>query len=143
MDLVSKSQRDKGLRDPCIEHKQGGRYARVRRNGHLVAQHVAVWEDANGPKPDGWQVDHLCFNTRCIRLDHLEAVPAIENARRNRNTRFDLATIRQIRSEYAALPRARVRTRKGVRLALAQKYNIGPRYLHAIVTRRVWPDGQS
>jgi len=125
---------------PCVEHtqKSSPRYARCTRNGRQVALHVAVWEEAHGPKPDGWHVDHLCFNPRCIRLDHLEAVPAIENVRRQRNVKLDTATVAKIRAEYAALPRAAVRVRKGARLALAQKYHIDPRWLHKIVTEEAW-----
>lgn len=35
-----------------------------------------------GPIPDGYEVDHLCRNIRCVRPDHLEAVTGSENLRR-------------------------------------------------------------
>src|ERR1017187_1511093 len=36
--------------------------------------HRVVYEMHNGPIPDGFWIDHLCTNRRCIRLDHLDAV---------------------------------------------------------------------
>lgn len=36
--------------------------------------------------PPGYEVDHLCFNTLCVRPDHLEVVTAKENrARANKH----------------------------------------------------------
>lgn len=47
-----------------------------------VTAHRITYEDAVGPIPDGWHVDHLCFNPRCVNPAHLEAVPPDENTRR-------------------------------------------------------------
>ena len=47
-----------------------------------VPVHVAVWETYMGPVPKGLQLDHLCKNKRCCRIDHLEAVTARVNSRR-------------------------------------------------------------
>ena len=53
-----------------------------RSNGQSKWWHIAVWEAANGPVPDGMQVDHACRVTRCGRLEHLEVVSQAENVRR-------------------------------------------------------------
>lgn len=53
---------------------QGG-----RRN---VLAHVFSYERANGPVPDGLELDHLCRNPRCVNPAHLEAVTHRENMRR-------------------------------------------------------------
>jgi hypothetical protein len=44
--------------------------------------HIAAWELANGPVPDGLELDHLCRVRSCINVDHLEPVTHEENVRR-------------------------------------------------------------
>lgn len=46
-----------------------GRVGNVRGLAHRL-----FYEEANGPIPDGLQIDHLCRNRLCVRPDHLEAV---------------------------------------------------------------------
>lgn len=41
-----------------------------------------AWELANGPVPDGLELDHLCMNPSCVNVDHLEPVTHQENMRR-------------------------------------------------------------
>lgn len=50
----------------------------------LLAHRVAheLW---NGPVPDGFEVDHLCRNTRCLNPEHLEAVEPVVNNLRSRS----------------------------------------------------------
>lgn len=36
--------------------------------------HRVLWERANGPVPDGLELDHLCRNRACVNLAHLEPV---------------------------------------------------------------------
>jgi hypothetical protein len=50
------------------------------RNGRRV--HRVLWDAAIGPIPDGYQVDHLCFNKPCANLWHLEPVTPLVNSRR-------------------------------------------------------------
>lgn len=45
--------------------------------GH--AAHRWLWEHFNGPVPEGHQLDHLCRNTSCVNLTHVEPVTATEN----------------------------------------------------------------
>ena len=47
-----------------------------------VKAHRWAWEDANGPIPEGLQLDHLCRTPACVRPDHLEPVTHAENQRR-------------------------------------------------------------
>lgn len=48
----------------------------------LVYVHRLAYETANGPVPEGLEIDHLCNTRLCVRLDHLEAVTHVENVRR-------------------------------------------------------------
>jgi hypothetical protein len=64
-----------------------GSYGQIRVDGVLLYAHRVAWEVANGPIPEGMQVDHLCRQTLCIRPDHLEPVTPEENMRRSRGWR--------------------------------------------------------
>lgn len=49
-----------------------------------VSVHRLVYEYFVGAIPDGYQIDHLCRNGSCCRLDHLEAVDQRTNLRRSK-----------------------------------------------------------
>lgn len=53
-----------------------GRMTYERRN---VMPHRMAWEDAHGPIPDGLQIDHICMNRLCIRVDHLRLATNKQN----------------------------------------------------------------
>lgn len=50
--------------------------------------HVIAWEISVGPVPVGLELDHLCRNTSCVKVGHLEPVSHAENVRRDRLARF-------------------------------------------------------
>ena len=49
--------------------------------GKLRVVHRLAWEDVNGPVPDGFELDHICFNRACIKVEHLRLVTKSDNAR--------------------------------------------------------------
>ncbi len=49
--------------------------------------HRVSYRLAYGKIPRGWEVDHLCLNTLCVRPGHLEAVTPTENRRRQAQPR--------------------------------------------------------
>lgn len=57
-------------------------YGRYWSNGRSRLSHRAAYEELIGPIPDGWQLDHLCRNTRCVNPLHLEPVTPRENTLR-------------------------------------------------------------
>lgn len=69
---------------PCVVAKINKKcnYPRIRSGGKSRARHVVEWEKVNSPKPAGMDIGHLCRNKACIRLDHLECVPARVNVLR-------------------------------------------------------------
>ena len=50
-------------------------YGRVMAGGKRILAHRAAYELFVGPVPKGTELDHLCRNRRCVKPDHLEAVP--------------------------------------------------------------------
>jgi hypothetical protein len=50
--------------------------------GKSVSAHRWSWERANGPVPDGLELDHLCRVRHCVNPEHLEPVTRAENHRR-------------------------------------------------------------
>ena len=60
--------------------KENG-YATLRHGGRLVYVHRWAWEAANGPTPEGMQVDHTCWNRACVELSHLRLATSAENTR--------------------------------------------------------------
>ncbi len=60
--------------------------------------HRLMWERHNNDKvPEGYEVDHLCYNPGCVNPLHLEPVTSEENRRRRRLQRSS-ATGRFIKS---------------------------------------------
>lgn len=58
-------------------------YGRVGRNNRLYGAHQWSWICANGPVPEGLELDHLCRVRDCVEVTHLEPVTHQENMRRS------------------------------------------------------------
>ncbi len=48
--------------------------------------HRLAWSVSRGPIPAGLSIDHLCRNTSCVNVEHMELVTVSENARRKYQT---------------------------------------------------------
>lgn len=71
-----------GTCDECVEgYLWSGGYRRIVRDSRMVYAHKWVWENANGPVPEGLEIGHKCHNPACWRLSHLEAITHAENMR--------------------------------------------------------------
>lgn len=55
---------------------KGGKYAygQIWWEGKSWLAHRWVWIRANGPVPDGLELDHICRNKLCVNVEHLRAV---------------------------------------------------------------------
>lgn len=62
--------------------QNGTGYGYIWWNGRNRLTHRVAWELANGPVPDGLELDHLCRMRACINVGHLEPVTHSENIRR-------------------------------------------------------------
>jgi len=56
-------------------------YGMLRRGGKNVMAHRLSYELTRGLIPDGLEIDHLCWNARCVRPSHLRAVTHTQNMR--------------------------------------------------------------
>lgn len=65
-------------------------YGKFAMEGFASA-HRAAYILFVGPIPDGLEIDHLCRVRACVNPRHLEPVTHLENVRRGRHVRRDLA----------------------------------------------------
>lgn len=56
-----------------------GRYGNFSFKGRKTKAHRLSFEWANGPIPLGMQVDHICWNTHCVKPSHLRLANQAEN----------------------------------------------------------------
>jgi len=57
-------------------------YGRFGNGERVVGAHCFSYEYFKGPIPEGYEIDHLCHNPKCVNPDHLEAVTREENLKR-------------------------------------------------------------
>lgn len=122
---------------------------------YSVRAHRFAWSMANGPIPDGRDIEHMCHRRACVSPIHLRAVShaqnmhrsasdgrmatgdhvPFENRRRGQdapNSKLTEQAVADIRSRY----------RKGVRghgcVALAREYGVSHETIRAVVSRETW-----
>ncbi|WND36947.1 HNH endonuclease signature motif containing protein [Streptomyces sp. BB1-1-1] len=61
----------------------GEHYGKFWHAGRMVRAHRYAYEQANGPIPDGLEVDHKCRRRDCVNERHLEAVDHRTNTLRS------------------------------------------------------------
>lgn len=62
-------------------------YGRFSLNGRPMGAHRAAWILMGLPVTDGLDLDHLCRNTGCVNIAHLEEVTRGENLSRGNMSR--------------------------------------------------------
>lgn len=79
---------DTGYTSPCYvwtgsnsQQKRGNSYARMSILGVTTAVHLFLWKKFNGAIKKKYQIDHMCNNTLCVRLDHFQMVTHLKNQR--------------------------------------------------------------
>lgn len=96
---------DRGYSTPCwtwLRGKQGDGYA---SNG-LGLVHRVKWIEANGPVPEGHELDHLCRHRDCVNPDHLQPVLHELNVRRGNAVKHPTQLVAEVRALHRANYRA-------------------------------------
>jgi hypothetical protein len=78
------------------------------RDGRVRGAHRVFWEDANGPIPEGCEIDHLCRNRGCVNPDHMEPVLHAENCRRSSVAKLNAIAASEIRRLDGFLSQQRI-----------------------------------
>lgn len=76
-------------------------YGRLAKRFRFELAHRATYELLVGPIPSGLDIDHLCFNRRCVNPKHMEPVTRGVNAARGvarRAKRLTADDVRDIKS---------------------------------------------
>ena len=61
------------------------RYGTIGYQYKKYVVHRLAWErEHDRPIPPGMQIDHLCFNRRCVRVDHMRLVTHKQNQENRR-----------------------------------------------------------
>lgn len=126
-------EEDRGYETPCwIWHgsTNGRGYGRLGRGGTLYSAHRYFWIEANGPVPDGLELDHLCEIPQCVNPAHLEPVTHTENIRRGKLAKLTAENVRMIRSSPLPL---------GV---LARATGVSTTHVKRVLAGVVWKDVQ-
>jgi hypothetical protein len=78
----------------CVSHKPNWKdYGWLAVRGTKYWLHRLSWELANGsPIPEGYQVDHVCRNRKCINPKHLQLLSAGSHSRKTQVENGKLTT---------------------------------------------------
>ena len=122
-------ERDLGYKTIChfwLGKKDALGYGRL---GSRQLAYRVSWERANGPVPDGLELDHLCRNPSCVRPDHLEPVTHGENLRRGKGAKINYAIANEMRVLYAG---------GMTQIEIASRFNVEKRTVWEVVNNRRW-----
>jgi len=78
-------------------HHQEG-YGAFNTNPKLIGAHRWAYQQAFGTIPKGYEIDHLCKVSSCVRPSHLEAVTPSENVKRSSSWHHFVSSARKIKS---------------------------------------------
>lgn len=118
--------------------KTGDGYGARKVAGRVEYVHRLAYIEANGPIPEGFQVDHVCANEKgltaeerirrraCCNPDHLEAVPPAVNMQRSSRATLDAAAVAEIRASSE------------LGTVIAPRFGVTPAAISKIRTEREW-----
>ena len=105
-------------------------YARMSVGGKRPLAHRVFYERANGPIPDGMEIDHTCNNSSCVNPEHMVPRTPSEHKQRHDFDYLSPDAIREIKALFPAETQA----------AIARRFNIDPSTVSRIVRGETWVD---
>lgn len=110
-------------------------YGRITVDGRNVKAHRYAWSRANGPVPEGLELDHICRVRSCVNVDHLRLATQSQNLAYRPLARRDLpGNVERTRTGFRAAIKKdgqRFRTRTFSSLAVAAlAAHLGSRHFH-------------
>jgi hypothetical protein len=93
--------------------------------------HRVVWEERNGPVPEGHDLHHVCENKGCVNPDHVEPLTRAAHYRRGGRTVLTLEAVDEIRSAPRDF---------GSGVALARRHGVHVSAIYAIRDGRNWAE---
>lgn len=71
---------DSGCYVPVNHRTNQDGYLRLSFKKRMLMFHRVLWEEKNGPIPEGYEVHHKCGVRCCCNTDHLELLEGTEHA---------------------------------------------------------------
>lgn len=108
-------------------------YGKKQFNGKTILAHRWVYESLLGSIGENMVVNHICSNPCCVNPTHLESVTQAENCRHGKGsklTKVQAKTIKRLKPYKC----------KGLKRALANRYNVSCALISDIWYGRAWKD---
>jgi hypothetical protein len=109
-------------------------------NGRIEQAHRVAWIIKNGPIPKGMQINHICHNRACIKIDHLYLGTQKENMRDmdmsgRRNKTFGINNgMAKLNNDLVKL----IRKDKRTNAAIAKDFSVSKSLISAVRRFLIW-----
>lgn len=65
----------------------GFHYGQITVSYRKIMAHRFVWEQENGPIPEGMTIDHLCHTPLCVNIKHLRLATPAQNSQNRKGAK--------------------------------------------------------
>ena len=104
-------------------------YGQIQRNKKSIYIHRYFYEKYKKVVPQGYELDHLCKNKKCVNPLHLEAVTHYENCLRGSATKLTEEIVQNMRNLYKS---------GWKKIVLARLFKISRAHVGRIIEGKSW-----